>query len=353
MTTLTPIKQRDDIAIFHVTEGNALSSLFATLPSPEPRRYATAPFNLNDPKITRYPEGPTDPHAFISNDGADEVYAVTVHDTLAALIIHEKKTNCLFSIHTFGAPLRAHPHFAFIHFAYMILIDHLDADIALDPSGPHHPYLVSRYGRHLPPDPAYAADAAYGTVALPADTTHDMLDLALSRENLTVDVSLLPQHMLDTIRTAKGAIYSTARHVLLRHLRTAGHIVLPCADMVMLPALCEVNGVFVARAATYVDARHLEAIDAMLALHKMQFADFPALTAAIGDIHLPMARNAAFPALRRMDGEFHVPRRAKVFAPRLAEVKRSHTNAPMQMMEEMELCTDSNPKHLVFLNLTA
>jgi hypothetical protein len=352
MTTQKPFWSERDIAIIQASDGLSLAALAATLPTPERLTYATQPYNINDPTIIHFPPGPTDWADLAEQANREHIYAVTISGILQALIFHSLSTDCLNSIYTFGAPLRLHPQFATIHYAYIELAERLSASIALDPAGPHHPYLVTRHGAQLPPDPAYTEHASYGAVVLPADTTLNTLDLVLDRKHLTIDVSALPQHMLDAIRTAKGTIYSTSHHVLLRNLRDAGNIVLTQAEMVMLPALCDVSGALIARMATYVDARRLAAVE-RVSMPKLQFADFPALTRALADIHLPMARNAAFPALRFCNGEIQVPRRTKLFTPRLAEVKRTNTNAPMQMMEEMELSESHSPENLVFLNLTA
>jgi hypothetical protein len=346
MTARTPIWAEGNIAIIRIDDSAALAALTATLPTPEPVTYVA--FDLLDPAILKSSQVHDWDGITRESNGAD-LYGVTVNGTLVAIIDHDTS---LYVIRTLGAPLRQHPQFAFIHYAYINLAERLHASIALKPAGPLHPYLVTPHGEQLPPDPAYAEHAAYGTVILTPDASLDDLDLLLRRKYLTLDITALPQHMLDTIRSAEGSLYSNARHVLLRHLRQARNLILPLAEMVILPVLCEVRGTFLARMANYADARRLDDVG-FLSLPKLQYADFPALTRASGDIHLPMARNAAFPALRHFKGAFHVPRRTKIFAPRLPEVNRSHTNAPLQMMEEMELCSDRYPEHLVFLNLTA
>lgn len=348
MTSLTPIWAENGIAILKVGDSAALAELAVTVPTPEPTIFVA--FDLRDPTILTSSQVRDWDGITRENNGAD-LYGVTVNGTLVAIIEHDATKDYLCAIRTLGAPLRQHPQFAFIHYAYINLAQRLRISIPLDAAAPLHRYLVTPFGEQLPPDPAYAEHAAYGTVVLPPDTSLDTMDLLLKRKYLTLDITALPQHMLDTIRTAEGSLHSNARHVLLRHLRQARNIVLPQAEMVILPVLRDVH-VFIARMANYVDARRLDALGS-LSMPKLQYADFPALTYASGNILLPMARNAAFPALRHLKGEFHVPRRTKLFAPRLAEVPRSHTNAPLQMMEEMELCSDRYPEHLVFLNLTA
>lgn len=342
-----PLWEKDGIAIHAAETADDIRGYLQSQPTTALYRFAA--HDIITPTYTRIP-APFDTLAdgYASKRDEYHLYAVTFEGAFAAFIFHDPVGNMLFNIETVGLPPRQHPHFGAIHYAYLRLAMLLSAGVAVDPTTSHIPYLVSRRGERMEPVYANAADAAYGTITLHEDATLSELDYVLGRVGLVVDVTRLPQHMLDTIRHAKASIYSEAEHLLLRHLRQAFHLILPRARMAMLPALAVLDGSLIARQANYLDIRHLAHVFDRIQLNKMQFADFPALTTLGGPLDLPMARNIALPVLRGLNGTITTPSRATIYAPRLPAFDRCNANRPIPMLEEQE--TPPVPDNLVFLN---
>jgi len=124
-------------------------------------------------------------------------------------------------------------------------------------------------------------------------------------------------HVAQAIQHGRASLYSERSHALFRNLSSVRHLILPNADMAMLPVLSVVKGSLVARRATYVDARNLSSVEHYADMRALEVVDFPAL-ARVGDaLNLPAARTASFPQLREVGNGFRLPGKAKINAPRL------------------------------------
>lgn len=235
------------------------------------------------------------------------LYGISLDGALAALIPHNKANNTLpaiWCLQRFADNPSAH---ARIHRLYVRLAKHKDASIAFDPTRlPADATLLLTKDAALLDANIGNIDQAYcGIIQLPASVTADELKRLCQKPHLTIDVTDLPQDLLDSLVFVHAGIRSRQHVVLLRNLEHVDHLHLPEAEIVITPLLDVAAGNIVAPKATYVEARRLAAVFGRMQLDALQFAEFPNLGRIMGGLFLPAAKGIGFPILSVLEGNAH------------------------------------------------
>lgn len=250
------------------------------------------------------------------------LYGAAIGDTICAVFPYRKDTNKLCHIWVIEPALFNGPAEAKIHAAFALLAAKKRASIPYRPTGFCHPFLSAPDGKLLEPTFANLPAAFFGVLALDAATTDADLRTARKKDNLTADVSNLPQQALDTFVTVNGSLSSTARLVLLRNLEIVEHLICPNAELIIAPRLSSIAGSLIAPSATYLDMRALEEILGDLKLESLAFADFDNLGLCAGNISTPAAKGIGFPTLTRFTGKLTCPSPHSVNMPVLGNANR-------------------------------